>query len=336
MSFQLSRLDARVLRIYKQKRETLLAIDSKNTEYLKILSAAAFTISLDDEEATTSIERVRLTMFGNGFNRWYDKGLQFIVTANGTSSWIFDHAYIDGLVAHGVSECIQEAILSYQPPLERLSNGHSPESPIEEVPVVTSPEIDAHMQYLRKAYLEQCAGRDYVRHEMTQFGKDFLLAHGAPAKAILSLIIQLASRLRLGFNLPSWEPVSLAHFHKGRIELIEYVSPVVVKFCASANDGTLPVAERREMMLDAARDINNNVKNCGKGKGFHRLLTVMEQLWPQGEPAAALFNDPIWKRILKFPLISNMVDDSSMDSTHPGERPESLWLWMNYSLWDDQ
>ncbi len=60
---------------------------------------------------------------------------------------------------------------------------------------------------------------------MNRFGKDFLLAHGAPAKAIFNLVIQLASRLFLGYNLPSWEPVSLAHYHKGRIELIEYVSP---------------------------------------------------------------------------------------------------------------
>ncbi len=54
-------------------------------------------------------------------------------------------------------------------------------------------------------------------------------------------------------------------------------------------------------MLEAARDINRNVKNGTRGKGFHRLLSVMEELWPEDEPAAGLFQHRVWQHITGFP-----------------------------------
>ncbi len=69
------------------------------------------------------------------------KRLQFVVAANGTSSWIFDHAYVDGLIAHGMNEWVQEAIYSYQP--ETIEQGViTQEIPVrlfEEIHVATSP-----------------------------------------------------------------------------------------------------------------------------------------------------------------------------------------------------
>lgn len=313
----------------------MLAIDPKNEEYLSTISSAAFTVSLDDKEVATNAERVRLSMLGDGLNRWYDKTLQFIVSSNGKSSWIFDHAYIDGLIIHGITKWVQEAIYAYQPPRQRRQiNGHSPNLAIKELEVVTSPELDAHIQILRKAYLERFPSRDYNFHRVTGFGKDFLLEQGAPVKAVFNLLIQLATHLSLGHNIPSWEPVSLAHYHKSRIELIQYSSPPVVKFCASATDAKLPAIEKRKLMLAACQDMNDHIRTCAKGQDFHRLLLVMGNLWPKNEATPALLKNPIWKRSVEYPLISNMVDGVSLDVGHPGESPETLWIWVNFAIWD--
>ncbi len=85
-AFAFLRQDMSMLTCLNKKREALLAINSRNVEYLDTISAAVFVICLDDKEATTNVGRVSLTMFGDGFNRWNDKVLQFVIAANGTSS----------------------------------------------------------------------------------------------------------------------------------------------------------------------------------------------------------------------------------------------------------
>ncbi|AEO60777.1 hypothetical protein MYCTH_2112801 [Thermothelomyces thermophilus ATCC 42464] len=77
-------------------RNELLAASPANAEYFQTIEDAAFAVHLDDSSPVGYAELAKQCKLGDGFNRWHDKPLQFVVTANGNSGVIVEHSYLDG------------------------------------------------------------------------------------------------------------------------------------------------------------------------------------------------------------------------------------------------
>ena len=113
-------------------------------------------------------------LLGDGFNRWFNKGTQFIITKNGTSAHILEHSYIYGMTPQGLQEFLNIAIEDYQAPISDGTNAYHPDNLLPpKLGLVTSPEIDLHIEHLRRSYIELSSQREYILHHMTEFGKDF-------------------------------------------------------------------------------------------------------------------------------------------------------------------
>lgn len=69
--------------------------DKSNEETIRMIEAAAFMISLDETSPLDSTARVHDLAMKDGFNRWNDKSLSFIVCKNGTSATYAEHTKID-------------------------------------------------------------------------------------------------------------------------------------------------------------------------------------------------------------------------------------------------
>jgi hypothetical protein len=76
---------------------------------------------------------------------------------------------------------------------------------------------------LRGKYAATTRAKIYTAHLIPSSGKAVLLAHSVPIKANADLTIQLANRLYYGYLPASWETVSTAHFHLGRLEIVQVV-----------------------------------------------------------------------------------------------------------------
>lgn len=92
----------------------------------------------------------------------------------------------------------------------------------------------------------------------------------------------------------------IAHFHSDRPDLVQVVTKTVVKFCAHASDETLPIVQRRDMMLQTTKDIQATLKIGMEGSGHFRLSSVFEELWLDNELKAAYINNPI--SVLSMPF----------------------------------
>ncbi|KAK6699045.1 hypothetical protein SNK05_011865 [Fusarium graminearum] len=319
-------------------RQTLLASDSRNEAYFETIEAAVFVMCLDDNSPVTRADRVRYGYIGDSFNRWHDKCTQIIVTANGRSATIFEHSMIDLMTVSQLSQRLQNAINTLDPQTVVASNGSSSVDPtcLEEISLVTTQDIDSHIETLRRDYLAITSTKQYVPHFINGFGKTLLLDSSAPIKATVDLTIQLASRLYFDYLPASWETVSTAHFHLGRPEIVQVVLKSVMDFCDAALDESIPRAEARAKLLQAARECNAQIAKGTEGRNYFRLMDVIEVMSQdqKEEEIPELFSDPVWKRGYPQLIMQTMVETKlSEDPGFTMPHPESVW--MSYTVFDD-
>ncbi|KAI5920728.1 hypothetical protein F4810DRAFT_713262 [Camillea tinctor] len=320
--------------IWAKNRTNLLALDQRNVEYLKVVEEAAFVVCLGDTNALPGEEQVRQGFMGDGFNRWFDKSIQFIVAANGTSSHFVNHSQIDGMTIWRLTEWICKAIRDHKTDPERDLHKSLEDVQLEEFTLITSPEIQVAMQDYRKQYIEFMEPREYARHISAQINRNIAEEHKIPLKGVLDLTVQLASRLFFGYNRPSWETLSMSHFHRGRVEMLQLMSAPVARFCdavaGNRDNATISDSEKRVMLLEATQDIAAN-KNHGRvGKNFDRLLEVLRVMWPEDEPTPALFEDAVFREAEENYILTNLHDaEVSLDSAYVEQDPK---VWIGFSI----
>ncbi|GKU06255.1 unnamed protein product [Fusarium langsethiae] len=319
-------------------RQKLLALDSRNAAYFETIEASVFVMCLDDNSPVTRADRVRYGYIGDSFNRWHDKCTQIIVTANGRSATIFEHSMIDLMTVSQLSQRLQNAINTLDPETVTASNGDLTVDPtiLDEVNLVTTEDIDSHIETLRKDYLAITSTKQYVPHFINGFGKTLLLDNSAPIKATVDLTIQLASRLYFGYLPASWETVSTAHFHLGRPEIVQVVLKSVMDFCDAALDDSVPRFKAREKLVQVARECNAQIAKGTEGRNYFRLMDVIEVMSQDqnDEEIPELFSDPVWKRGYPQLIMQTMVETKiSEDPGFTMPHPESVW--MSYTVLDD-
>lgn len=293
---------------------------------------------LDDDSPVTRVERVQSGYIGDSFNRWHDKCIQLVVAANGRSATIFEHSMIDLMTTSQLTMRLQEAINTLDPSSSNGAPAIDADS-LQEIPLVTTADLDSHIENLRGEYLALTSTRQYVPHKIQSFGKTVFLSNSAPIKATMDLTIQLASRLYFGHLPANWETVSTAHFHLGRPEIVQVVLGSVVEFCDAALDDAVPRSEVREKLTRAARECNAQIVKGTEGRNYFRLMDVLEVMSQEQQDKGEgevpeLFSDPVWRRGYPQLIMQTMVETKLAED--PGfamPHPESVW--MSYHVSDD-
>ncbi|KAK9419086.1 hypothetical protein SUNI508_01063 [Seiridium unicorne] len=279
-------------------RETLLALDPSNVEYLHVLDTAMFVLCLDAGSPETPEQIARQGYIGDGLNRWFDKVLQFYVSANGRSGLITEHGILDGTVTNRLREWIADVMMAHPAGsagrTSQLNGGHS-EIKLQEMVLKTTSEIENHLVGLRKQYQQATSRSTYVREQLDEFGTDFLLQSRVPAKGVIDLTFQLALRLFFDQNMPSWEPTSGALFHGGRADAMQRATPAVNAFCDAAagayqaqnghSDRDIS-AQLRLLLLEATKSTNAGLQILRTGRSCQRVFEVLAYLWPTTDGSA--------------------------------------------------
>lgn len=69
--------------------------DDVNKGTIGMVEAAAFLVCLDDTSPATPEDRIKDMMMLEGFNRWVDKSIAFVVCSNAISGTYVEHTMID-------------------------------------------------------------------------------------------------------------------------------------------------------------------------------------------------------------------------------------------------
>ncbi|KAK5065043.1 hypothetical protein LTR84_000878 [Exophiala bonariae] len=312
-------------------RTDLLAVSPSNAQYFQVIEEAAFAINLDDSSPTNFTEIAKQCKMGSGFNRWHDKPLQFIVTANGQSGLLMEHSYLDGTTPIPLYDRIRDAIAAYKPKGQATQQVLSP----EEIPLALPSSLDKHISFLREQWLSNNALRDFISYELPTLSGQILGRSRVPIKSGYDVLCQLAFFLYNGKRVvPNWQPVMLAHFHDGRHDMVQMASPKVRAFCeavVATGEDEIPILQKRNLMIEAARDLSRRLSEAKDGNGFFRLFVTIEQRWPKDQPRPRVFDDNLQKRTMDFP-ISNMNHKGVEAVTTPLD-PHALRI--RYTIHDD-
>ncbi|OBT81690.1 Type I Iterative Polyketide synthase (PKS) [Pseudogymnoascus sp. 03VT05] len=307
--------------------EILESQSETNKEFLDVITEAAFVVNLDDATPEGPHERVRHFMQGDGFNRWNDKALEFIVCANGISGTFVEHSMIDALTLTRLQTTIKEAIESHSPDPE--VNGHVSTSDItlQEIICTSTPEVDDRILQIRERFLSDTANNEYADIVHTAFGKQYLMSHGYPIKGTFDVLLQLASYyFHDGHNPASWEAVSMSHFHKGRPDIVQVVTPLVASFCSHAEDENISLKDRKESFLEAANDYSDNIRKAGGGKCYVRTLLAMERAIEEDDDVPALLRNQLFFKTLEPAIMTSATDGLSPESGFFLRETSNFWM----------
>lgn len=329
---------------WAQTRARLAASSTVNAEYLRVIESALFVLSLDDGCPETSEERAWDGYVGDGANRWFDKTLQFFVSGNGRSGLITEHGAYDGINPARLSERIAKAIddrSGGDAAPHGLVNGNVPMDSniyIKEVVLETTSEDQTHIELLRGRFLDNTSRGSYAVENLSEFGIDFLLQANMPVKQVIDLTFQLGVHLLVGRNLPTWESVSVAPFHKGRTEVIQRAPPAVAAFCAAAvkssTTGAINTPELMALLQTATKQMHADVQGALGGQRSHvRYLELLNWMWPSdaGVPkpellSAERFNGSPYIHAQNNALETEMVIDDFVKFFHGN--PDGFWSIM--------
>ncbi|KAI0436308.1 polyketide synthase [Xylaria telfairii] len=269
----------------------------ENAAALSCIDEAAFVICLDDESPTSSGERYTQFLL-NGknrpfANRWLDKTLQFIVTANGLSAETYEHTKLDGLDARTLHAHISRALVESADTAKPMP---SPSHPF------TYP-VQEHVWNPPSAVVERIGDvidncrtygpLDYQVVEIPDFGLSVLRSSRSPPNATAHLTVLLAMYYVDGEIRPAWEKVSLGTFTGGRVEWVQTVSPSARAFVEAAATDPTSRTRCRALLSEAAAAHSRTLAAASRGHAAVGPLYALRGV--AQEPLPALFSSHAWE-----------------------------------------
>ncbi|KAK5055904.1 hypothetical protein LTR84_012454 [Exophiala bonariae] len=311
--------------------QTFVKTSLQNARYIETMERAAFIICLDDAQPETPEKRARQIHFGNGFNRWFDKSMQFVVCSNGISGIVADHTGLDAPTVQELNMLIADAISKYDPSGNSLA-GRSLEA--EKLAHNGFVGIDEEIQRIRVNFENAIGTQHHFFPESLPWGSSLVKSYKLPPNSIFQLVVQIAAFRYFGYIPATWETVLQSTFHKGRVEINQIVSQQVATFVKAAVDSEVPVATCRQLLTEAARTHSGTVLSCTRAGGSDRFLTILRDMVEEGEEEPELYRDPVYKRSRPRKLMSSCF------KTHMAENgcfmKDGNAIWLHFEVEEDR
>ena len=298
-----------------------------------MISTSLFAVCLDESAPETSEERARSFMLDDNSNRWNDKSLSFIVCANGVSGFWGEHSMVDGSTFDQLSREISHSITSHEEEDISKTQDHSISVPCSEYPFITTPEITDHIVRTRAHYSAVIANVTFHRLDYKKLGSKYLRSIKWPAKPTFQMVIQLAAFRFYGTILPAWEIISLRPYLKGRLDIVQVVTPAVRAFCSAMDDKTTTDGERHTLLLKAIRAHANATTQASMGRGFDRHLAALRAVLRDGEHPPRLFDDPLYVNTRPRKIFTSSLGSGLEEGGSVWRDPDALWI--SYDVYDD-
>ncbi|KAL9616611.1 MAG: hypothetical protein Q9160_008556, partial [Pyrenula sp. 1 TL-2023] len=327
-------------------RTLLREVSESNKDLVETIDKAAFLVCLDEQSPTSPSDRYNQYLLGDPRNRWCDKSLQFIVCPNGASAYVCSHSNFDGVTTQKLIESLNSGIARYNALQEDCEV--APQSSLvpheqfmEHHTFATSEVLSNHIKLVQRDFDAGKPTYTYLHHHHTKFGGRFFRANKATPNAGFQVLIQLASRLFFGHQVPSWETVSQRMFRQGRVDLIQTALPAVTAFCTAMQEKsrhTHPAAikeDRRASFHAAATALATTLSRVGRGEGFSRHFTALREVLREDEPVPDLFTDPAYVKTLPQKLRTDCARLDPLLSEGGIVMPDREGIWVHFYVEDE-
>ena len=257
-------------------RQGIAALDPENARSLDLLNSALFIVCLD-ETAPANIEAgSQNALHGDGKNRWFDKPLQLIFTANGYSSINVEHVGIDGFVIMRYLYEVNKERQQNQDSAQNTSISMELEQPTK-LQCKLSEEILAEIKQTEAEVEGFISEHETKVLDFQEFGRNFIKNYRLSPDAVVQLAIQLAYVKLRGRVDCVYESVHTRRFAYGRTEAMRSVTPESVELIRTFIEENSGGAKYAALKAAVAAHVSRQ-KDCQQGYGVDRHLAALLRL----------------------------------------------------------
>ncbi|KAI3405314.1 CAT2 [Candida oxycetoniae] len=288
-----------------------------NQASLTDIFASTFVICLDENTPITIEEKSKNCWHGNGQNRFFDKPLEFFVSANGNSGFLGEHSRMDATPTVQLNNTVLKQIAETDP--EELISEISSVAPrikggAEILQFDYNPTTRANISSAIAKFNETIASHDEEIFQHYGYGKGLIKKFKTSPDAYVQMLMQLAYYKLTGKVRPTYESAATRKFLKGRTETGRTVSNESKKFVETWTDPTSTIEEKVATFQAATKQHVAYLSEAADGKGVDRHLFGLKSMLKPGEPVPEIFQDPIFTYSQTWYLSSSQVPSEFFQS----------------------
>ncbi|XP_034655684.1 carnitine O-palmitoyltransferase 2, mitochondrial [Drosophila subobscura] len=293
----------------------------KNADLLQSeVDAALFCVSLDAEEDGIYNENsqeplLKHLLAGKAQNRWFDKSISLLISADGTTAINFEHSWGDGVaVLRYFNELYKDTL---RQPFVSTETVHTPaEGDFGNVRPINFEFDEVTKSAVEQAYAKNAAIVDSLDMHLLRYphlNKLTCKQYGLSPDSIIQLSFQLAHRQAFAGYVGSYESCSTSAFRHGRTETMRPCTTATRDFCEAVLQParSKPSAGELRAMIDKCSRVHGQLtKEAAMGQGFDRhLFALRNTAQREGLPIPELYETDAYQRIN-----NNIISTSTLGS----------------------
>ncbi|CAI5759655.1 unnamed protein product [Candida verbasci] len=287
-----------------------------NQASLESIFASSFVICLDKNSPITIEEKSKNCWHGDGQNRFFDKPLEFFISANGNSGFLGEHSRMDATPTVQLNNTV----------LKQISN-ENPKSLIDEIATTKpifgkanklnfdiNPQSRVNIEQAILKFNDTIAKHDEEIFQHYGYGKGLIKKFKVSPDAYVQMLMQLAYYKLTGKVRPTYESAATRKFLKGRTETGRTVSNESKAFVETWTNPNSSIEDKVATFQAACKQHVNYLLAASDGKGVDRHLFGLKQQIKPGEETPEIFQDPIFAYSQTWYLSTSQVPSEFFQS----------------------
>ncbi|XP_069968492.1 carnitine O-palmitoyltransferase 2, mitochondrial isoform X2 [Bactrocera oleae] len=283
------------------------------------IDAALFCLCLDSNNSPRYSEEnfvplLKDLLAGDGTNRWFDKSVSLIVTADGTAAVNFEHSWGDGVaVLRYFNEIFEETTNNAFAKPSIIVNDTEKIKCVRLIKLKTDTFVENAVQ---KAILKN----KHIMHQLNintlkypELNKDICKALGLSPDAIMQLSFQLAYKRAFNDYVGTYESCSTAAFRHGRTETVRPCTMATKRVCDNLERSLAKqphLSELYALIKQCSLVHTELTKQAAMGQGFDRhLFALRYQAKLHGKELPAIYESEAYAKINH-----NIISTSTLSS----------------------
>ncbi|XP_066301733.1 peroxisomal carnitine O-octanoyltransferase-like [Branchiostoma lanceolatum] len=277
-------------------REKMMAMDAVNAHNLAIIEQSMLVLAFDDAFPKNHGENLYETLAGSAHNRWFDHISTMVAFKSGLLCANYEHSSAEALV-HGYTGYFISSQLQRNGPNWKGSVPDRLVPQPEELVFTIDDEIRDAVIQAEKTFHKQASDFEVICPSFTDYGKKFIRSFKLHPDSYMQTALQLAYFRIHGKPAPMYETATLRQYYHGRTETVRSCTTEVVNWCKVMVDNTVPVEEKKELMMAAFQKHIKLMEEARCMLGFDRHLFGLQVLaMGAGIPLPSIFADPAYTK----------------------------------------